>query len=101
MGYKIHYASPSVSGKEQNSTALRLRIFTAVFMLIGCLTARLVSPEGCELLRSVLVPGEPTVTEQAFLQMMDNLHCGEPIGESVSAFCRTIVANETEIMPQA
>lgn len=101
MGYIIEYEVQKDSCKNGDTTWLRFRVLTAAFLMVGCMTARTMWQEGCELLQSVFIPGEPTITEAAFLQMMDRLHYGEPVGECITAFCKTIVANDTEKMPEA
>lgn len=101
MGYIIEYDIQKDSRKNTDTTWLRLRVLTAAFLLMGCMAARTMWQEGCEQLRSLLLPGEPTVTETAFLQMMDRLHYGEPVGECITTFCKTIVANDTEKLPEA
>lgn len=101
MGYIIEYDTQKDFCKNADTTWLRVRVLTAAFLLMGCIAARATWQEGCEQLRLLLIPGEPTVTEAAFLQMMDRLHYGEPVGECITAFCKTIVANDTENLPEA
>ena len=93
MSYKIVYGPDKAYEAKTDPSRARLRLLTASFLLAGCLLARTFWPEGTALLRSVLLPGNPTVTELAFLDMMEDLRTGEPINESLSVFCKTIVSD--------
>ena len=50
-------------------------------------------PQGSELLRSVLLPGDPSAAETAFSRMVEDLRMGESLTDAVTAFCRTVVAD--------
>jgi hypothetical protein len=41
---------------------------------------------------SVLLPGDPVVTENALQEMITSLRDGDPLAEAVTAFCREVVA---------
>ena len=91
MGYKIVYGSPPEEGERSVSRWGRIRLLTAVFLLILILGARLFWPEGTELLRQVLLPEEAGVTQTAFSQMVTQLQQGEPFGQAVAGFCQYVV----------
>lgn len=95
MGYRIVYGPEQPSGRGKGS-GLRLRTMTAAFFLLGCILTRTLWPAGTQLLREMLLPGTPTAAEQAFLDMMEDLRCGVPVGESVTVFCRTVVEHGTD-----
>ena len=89
MGYRIVYG-PELPVRKSS----RLGLWTAVFLLVFVTAVRLVWPMGTEYLREVLKPGEETV--QAFAQMVKKVENGQGMGEAVTAFCRTVVANGLE-----
>lgn len=68
---------------------------TAGFFLLGCVLVKMLWPEGTQALQKVLLPGELSVTEHAFSQLVAQLRSGEPMGEAVETFCRFIIANGT------
>lgn len=94
MSYRIVYGQmPRCTGKKR-IWGLRFRIWTAVFFLMFVLVVRLYWPEGRGLLRTFLLPGEPSVTEAAYWSLVANLRQGFPAGEALSAFCQQIIDAE-------
>lgn len=91
MGYRIVYGPMPKVPKVNNHKPLRLQAMTAMFALLFVLTVRQAWPEGTELLREFLLPGESNVTESAFSEMIVNLQEGQPLGDAFTAFCRQIV----------
>ncbi len=99
MGYKIVYGPVQETAPKRTGRGGRLRTMTALFFLLGCLSVRTLWPEGASLLRVILLPGTPTATEAAFSEMMTALRDGEPVSETVAAFCRVVVENGTVLEP--
>lgn len=99
MGYRIEYGPAPRPGREEDRRGFRIRVMTAAFLLFGCVLVRSFWNEGAALLETVLLPGEPSVTEQAFSTLLSDLRTGMPVGESVTAFCKYIVDNGTELLP--
>lgn len=91
MGYRIRYGPEPVWGEARPKS--HLRVMTAGFALAFVVLVRLLWPEGTALLRKTLVPGED-LTTAAFAQMAEDIRAGEDVGEAVTAFCRTVVAEE-------
>lgn len=87
MGYRIVYGRDPVVRREGSS--LRLRVMTAVCLLLFASLARLGWPAGREMLGRVLLPREETAA--AFSEMVSRVTGGEPLGEAVTAFCQTVV----------
>lgn len=98
MGYRIEYGPQRLVKPKGDRHGFRRRILTAAFLLLGCILVRTFWNDGSELLETVLLPGEPTVTEQAFSLLLNDLRTGVPVGESVTAFCRFIVENGTDLL---
>ena len=61
-----------------------------VLVLIAALTAGAAWRGG--ILR-FLIPGDPDVTVAAFSTMVEKVEMGEPLRESLLAFCREIITN--------
>lgn len=90
MGYRIVYGGEPPTGRKS-----RLRLWTAVCLLVFVTAVRLAWPEGTEQLRQVLVPGEETAA--AFSEMVENVGAGQGMGEALTAFCRTVVESSGQI----
>lgn len=84
MGYRIVYGEKAVENPQPKS---RLRIMTAGFALALVVLVRLFWPAGTAALQEVLLPGE----HAAFVQLREDIRAGEPIGDAVTVFCRSIV----------
>lgn len=64
---------------------------TAACLLLFVLFVRQAWPEGTAKLQEFLLPGEPTVTQEAFDTMIDKIQDGEPVREALTAFCQKVV----------
>jgi hypothetical protein len=93
MGYRIVYGAdiPVMDANQKDRTGLR--VMTAAFFLIFVLLVRAAWPAGAGILRQKLMPGNETVAEMAFSEMVNDLHQGIPMGEAVKDFCRYVVEN--------
>lgn len=94
MSYRIVYGPMPRAEKPQDWSLLRIQIWSAVFMLLFALLVRQLWPEGVDILKSVLIPQEPTVTEQAVSDMVVDLQTGIPLEDALTAFCRQIIDGE-------
>ena len=91
MGYRIEYGPMPGVWKSGRKEPLRLQAMTAAFLLLFVIGVRFLYPEGTELLRNLLLPGEKTVTEAAFSGMLAQIRHGEPVGQAFTAFCQEII----------
>lgn len=92
MGYRIVY-----DGQAKKYEVHSERNVFSVFVFIGAAllaTALFFWPQGLEMLRSGLIPGEDAVTVQAFHNMTDDLRSGATVGEAVEVFCRFVIHGE-------
>ena len=89
MGYRIVYGRDPVD----ENRGKRLRLMTAAFALALVLGVRCFWPRGTELLRGFLLPGQ---SETAFARMAEEIRSGERVGDAVTAFCRTVIADAME-----
>lgn len=85
MGYRIVYGEDPFPKPPQHRS--RLRLLTAAFALAFVVLVRLFWPEGTAILQRTLLPGE----EAAFVQLTEDIRAGEPVGDAVTAFCRSVV----------
>ena len=93
MGYRIVYGPDMQTARTKGNRHLRIRLMTAGFLLLGCILARLLWPEGAQVLREVLLPGPASIAEQAFAILADRIREGEPVGEAVESFCRYVISH--------
>ena len=90
VGYRIVYGDDPVQLSEKSGSR-RLRVLIGLCFLAFALAVRLAWPEGRELLVMQFLPGEPTVTEAAFSEFLDNLRIGRPMADSMTAFCQDVL----------
>ena len=94
MAYKVVYGPmPKIRKK---SGILRFQALTAMCLMLFSLGVRQVWPEGREVLQDFLMPGDMTVTQAAFGDMLENLENGQNLTDAVTAFCRQIVQDELQ-----
>ena len=89
MAYRVVYGPMPEVPKRRGT--LRVRTLTAVCLLLFCFGVRLAWPEGQALLRRIVLPGEMTVTQVAFGDMLEHLKQGYTLGDAVTVFCRQVV----------
>lgn len=91
MGYRIVYGEPIESAFRRTCSNGRLRTMIAALFLLFSLVVRLTWQDGAEIMREYLLPGDLTVTELAFSEMISDLQNGDPVADAVTVFCRTIL----------
>ena len=87
MGYRVVYGEDPFEQPKPGKG--RLGLMTAGCFLAFVVGVRCFWPQGAETLGRICLPSEGTVA--AFSQMTADLKAGEPLGDAVTAFCRTIV----------
>lgn len=90
MAYRVIYGPAVKLECSRAKGSARLRMLTAVCFLVMVLMVKAAWPEGRSLLRQAMLP-QHTAVQTAFLELTENLQNGEPVGESVTAFCRELV----------
>lgn len=97
MAYRIVYGPeipPRYCKKHTNS---RLRFFTAICLLLFALLVKQFFPEGVEELQKLLLPGDPTIAQEALSSMMHQLQAGEAPVDAFTVFCKEILAHASPI----
>jgi len=90
MGYRIDYKG-SVPETTRTGWGRRFRTLVAAAFLLFSVIVRIIWPEGRQMLQSVFLPVELSVTEQAFSQLMSDVRTGEQLSDAFNVFCRTVI----------
>ena len=91
MSYRIEYGCAIPAKFRHPTWGIQLQVLTAVCMILFSLMVGRFWPQGRQVLREYLLPGEPTVTEQAFSGLVQDLSSGMGLEEAVTVFCRQII----------
>lgn len=91
MGYRIEYCEGSVIWKEDRFRWGRALMLGGVCFLVFCAMAMYFWPEGGAILQSWLFPGDMIQTRNALRHMASGLEAGQPLMDTVYAFCREIL----------
>lgn len=91
MGYRIVYGTQREQESQKTGGTGRVRTMIAAAFLIFSLIVRLTWQEGSEIMRQFLLPGDLSVAEQAFSEMISDLREGEPVADAFTVFCRVIL----------
>ena len=91
MGYRIEYREGSVVWKLDTVRWGRVVLYSGVCFLFFVLFTVNYWPEGAELLRSWIYPGNVAQTRSALLHMASNLHGGASLSDAVFVFCQEIL----------
>ena len=93
MSYQIVYGgAPAVEYRISRGRRY-IRIMTALAMMLFALAVGRFWPQGKAMLQEFLLPGEPTVTEQAFSGLVSDLGRGIKLEDAMAAFCQQIIDN--------
>lgn len=90
MGYRVEYETVrKVRRMEQRTTrlpALTAAAFVLFLVLVGSFW-----PKGKEVLREILIPGDPAVTVAALEDLAEELKTGTELDDALENFCQTVV----------
>ena len=93
MSYRIDYGGAVPTKYTRKRDGNGFRIMTAVCLIMFALVVGQFWPRGRQVLQEFLLPGEPTVTEQAFSGLVHDLSQGLNLEDAMTAFCRQIIDN--------
>ena len=91
MSYRIDYGGVVSTKVRRNTDRTHIRTMTAVCMILFALVVECFWPQGQQVLQKFFLPGEPTVTEQAFSELISDLSQGIKLQEAMTAFCQQII----------
>ena len=88
MSYRIVY-----DGREGKYEVRQQKPLSGMFFIVfACVLLFLcLSPWAAEALRSILIPGDVSITVAAFSSMTDDLRSGAGFLEAVEVFCRQVI----------
>lgn len=91
MGYRIEYEPQTRTSGKSGRFVRRIQILTAAFFLLFVLLVRQAWPEGTQMLREILLPGEPSFTQTAFQTMLGDIRQGTSVQEALTVFCQQMI----------
>lgn len=91
MGYRVEYESVKKVRGVQKRTTGRLAL-TGIFFLVFLVLVACFWPEGREILRDALLPGDSAVTAAALEELARQVQQGTDLSQAVVEFCRDILA---------
>ncbi len=98
MSYRIEYGPDIPPQYREKSTSGRLQTMICVFLLLFALLVRQFFPAGTMALRTFLLPGSPSVTQQALDELVRDVHDGEAFGDAFTAFCEQIISHDQALL---
>ena len=90
MGYKIEYGQ-TVKFVQQKTKDSNKNLKIAVLVLVLALASAFLLRN--DSVRSFILPGDPSVTEEALNTFADQVRAGEPFKDAAVAFCQDIISN--------
>ena len=93
MSYRIEYGSTTPMKFLQKRRKTDIRTLTALCMILFALAVGQFWPRGKAVLRGFLLPGKPSMTEQAFSCLVSDLSQGVGFEEAMTTFCQQIIDN--------
>lgn len=90
MGYRVDY-QPIKKVRNAEKRTVRLPAMTALFLALFFFLVCSFWPRGAELLREILIPGDPDITVMALEAFAQELQEGEKLSGAFEAFCHRIM----------
>lgn len=90
MGYRVDY-QPVKKVRNAEKRKSRVPALTALFLMLFFFLVFSFWPQGGELLRELLIPGDPDTTVMALEAFAQDLHDGETPAIAFETFCRSIL----------
>ena len=97
MSYRIEYGTAVPAKFQQKERKSHVRTLTALCILLFALGVGRFWPDGRLVLQKFFLPGEPSVTEQAFSTMVSDLTGGTSLETAMIAFCQQILEYGEEV----
>lgn len=89
MGYQMIYQSDREIPAKINP--LRRQTMIAVCLLVFSLIVRFFWEPGSQVLRQLMIPGDLSTTETAFVQLVNDLRQGSALVSAVETFCYHVI----------
>ena len=91
MGYRIEYDSQGGKYEVYRTYPFRFPLLLACALVLFLLLTFQFWPEGREVLRSAMIPGEDAATVQALQNMTQDLKAGASMSDALEAFCVEVI----------
>ena len=98
MAYRIEYGTPVPQRYQKKHHPQRLQILTAGCLLLFVILVWQFFPAGSDMLYTLLIPGEKSVTQAALDGFVTNIRCGGSVGDAFFAFCTQILESDPAIL---
>ena len=95
MSYRIEYGTDVPHRFRPQKVKSHVRTLTALSILLFALAVGKCWPDGRQVLQRFFLPGEPSVTEQAFSEMISGLTDGVNLEDAMVTFCQQIIDHGT------
>ena len=93
MAYRIEYRPPACKHKIPRFR-WQTPLMTCLFFLLFVVSIKTAWPAGSQALHRILLPpGDFSESQTAIQTLISNLKDGQPIYESLTAFCKQIIAH--------
>ena len=89
MGYRVEYQMEKT--KKTDARPGRFPVMLGACLLVFLLLVSGLWPRGGEVLRGVLLPGNPSVTVAALEDFAQDLKAGETLESALESFCRKVI----------
>lgn len=94
MAYRIVYGQPAPKPVERRSSPKHIQAMTAVCLLTFFMLVKIWFPAGTQKLRQYLLPGNPTVTQQALDELVTSVRHGDALRDAFTVFCQEIISHD-------
>ena len=89
MGYRVDY-QPIKKVRNMEKRVTHVPVFAGLCLLLFFFLVFSCWPQGVEVIKEIMIPGEPDITIAAMEQLSVLLMDGERFGEAFEVFCRTV-----------
>ena len=94
MSYRIEYDTTVGKYEVHRNSSRNISALICMSAVAILLILTVLSPNGLQLLHSVLIPGDDTITVSAFQTMTNDLRCGAGIRDAFFDFCYMVIHGE-------
>lgn len=89
MGYRVEYQMEKT--KKTDARPGRFPVMLGACLLAFLLLVNGLWPRGAQMLRELLLPGNPSVTVAALEDFAQELKAGETLESALESFCRKVI----------
>lgn len=91
MGYRIQYGQTAKKEIIEERTVSKKQNVMRYILITVIIAAVIASCTKIDAVRKFLLPGDPTVTQNALTAFAENVRAGEPVSQAITTFCREII----------